>query len=94
MAITLKEVEHVALLARLYLSEEEKQAYTQQLNSILEYMQKLNELDTAAVEPTAHVLPLKNVLRDDEVRPGLPREKALAGAPEAQDGQFKVPRVV
>ena len=94
MPITTAEVEHVALLARLQLSPEEKAAYTKQLNAILEYMDKLNALDTRDVEPTAHVLPLRNVFRDDGARPGLPRERALAGAPEVSEGQFKVPRVV
>ncbi|MGI9951765.1 Asp-tRNA(Asn)/Glu-tRNA(Gln) amidotransferase subunit GatC [Moorellaceae bacterium AZ2] len=94
MRLSKKEVEHVALLARLHLSEEEKEAYTQQLNTILDYMEKLNALNTEGVEPTAHVLPLRNVFREDAVRPGLPREKALEGAPTAREGQFKVPRVV
>lgn len=94
MPLSKKEVEHVALLARLYLSEEEKEAYTQQLGAILDYMERLNTLDTQGVEPTAHVLPLRNVFREDAVRPGLPREKTLAGAPAAREGQFKVPRVV
>ncbi|MDN5361519.1 MAG: aspartyl-tRNA(Asn)/glutamyl-tRNA(Gln) amidotransferase subunit [Moorella sp. (in: firmicutes)] len=94
MPISTDEVEHVALLARLKLSPEEKAAYTEQLNAILEYMDKLNALDTRDVEPTAHVLPLRNVFRDDVARPGLPRQKALQGAPEVSEGQFKVPRVV
>ncbi|MGB9662054.1 MAG: Asp-tRNA(Asn)/Glu-tRNA(Gln) amidotransferase subunit GatC [Moorellaceae bacterium] len=94
MPLGKEEVEHVALLARLYLSEEEKEAYTQQLNDILNYMEKLNVLDTREVEPTAHVLPLRNVFREDVVRPGLPRDKALEGAPAAREGQFEVPRVV
>jgi len=94
MPISKTEVEHVAVLARLKLTPEEKAAYTGQLNAILEYMDKLNALDTAAVEPTAHTLPLRNVFRDDVARPGLSRDEALAGAPEASEGQFKVPRVV
>ncbi|MDK2820761.1 MAG: aspartyl-tRNA(Asn)/glutamyl-tRNA(Gln) amidotransferase subunit [Clostridia bacterium] len=94
MAITKNEVEHVALLARLKLSSEEMEAYTEQLNAILGYMDKLDTLDTGNVEPTAHVLPLRNVFREDVERPGLAKEKALAGAPEASEGQFKVPRVV
>ena len=94
MILSREEVEHVAYLARLELSEEEKEAYTRQLNSILDFMQKLNELDTTAVEPMAHVLPLVNVLREDEVRPGLTREEALSGAPDRDQGQFRVPRIV
>lgn len=94
MLISKSEVEHVAMLARLKLSADEKEAYTGQLNAILEYMDKLNALDTTGVEPTAHPLPLRNVFREDVKRPGLPREKAVAAAPEDREGQFKVPRVV
>lgn len=94
MPITAAEVEHVAMLARLKLAPEEKVTFTEQLNVILEYVDKLNALDTAAVEPTAYILPLRNVFRDDVARPGLPNDKALAGAPEASEGQFKVPRVI
>lgn len=94
VTISKQDVEHVALLARLELSEEEKEAYTQQLNSILGYMEKLNALDTNNVEPTAHVLPMDNVFREDKVDSGLPREKALQNAPAVEEGQFKVPRIV
>ncbi|GFN22253.1 MAG: Asp-tRNA(Asn)/Glu-tRNA(Gln) amidotransferase subunit GatC [Thermoanaerobacteraceae bacterium] len=94
MRLSKKEVEHVALLARLHLSEEEKESYTHQLNAVMDYMEKLRALNTEGVEPTAHVLPLRNIFREDAVRPGLPREKALEGAPAAREGQFKVPRVV
>jgi aspartyl-tRNA(Asn)/glutamyl-tRNA(Gln) amidotransferase subunit C len=92
--ITKKDVEHVALLSRLDLTEEEKEAYTKQLNSIIDYMNKINELDTEGVEPTAHVLPIYNVMREDEVGESLDREKVLENAPEKEDGQFKVPRIV
>jgi aspartyl-tRNA(Asn)/glutamyl-tRNA(Gln) amidotransferase subunit C len=94
MAITKKEVEHVALLARLELTEEEKEIYTQQLNSILEYVHKLDRLDTGKIAPTAHVLPLRNVFREDVATPGLPQEKALENAPEQDNGFFKVPKIV
>ncbi|KKM09567.1 glutamyl-tRNA amidotransferase [Clostridiales bacterium PH28_bin88] len=94
MTISKKDVEHVALLARLELSEEEKEAYTQQLNSILGYMEKMNALDTTDVEPTAHVLAIHNVFRDDVDRPSIPREEALKNAPDQREGQFKVPRIV
>jgi len=94
MTISRKEVEHVAVLARLYMDEDELEGYTRQLSSILEYMGKLNELDTEGVEPTAHVLPLKNVFRDDEVREGIEREVVLKNAPDKEDGQFKVPKIV
>lgn len=92
--ISKKEVEHVALLARLELTEAEKEVYTQQLNAILEYVGKLNELDTENVEPMAHVLPLTNVFREDKVFPGLSQAEALANAPAQQEGQFKVPRII
>jgi len=94
MSITVKDVEHVANLARLELTEAEKEQMTGQLNAILEYADKLNELDTSGIEPTSHVLPLYNVMREDEARPSLPAEKALLNAPEEEDGHFKVPAVL
>lgn len=94
MILSREEVEHVAMLARLELTEEEKEAYTRQLNAILDFMQQLNELDTSGVEPMAHVLPLVNVMREDEVRPSLDREAVLAGAPDSDRGQFRVPKIV
>jgi aspartyl-tRNA(Asn)/glutamyl-tRNA(Gln) amidotransferase subunit C len=93
-AISRQEVEYVAKLARLNLSEEEAEKYTEQLNAILEFAGKLNELDTSNIEPTSHVLDVYNVMRDDEVRPSVEREKALLNAPEEEDGQFKVPAVM
>ncbi|HDZ84587.1 MAG TPA: Asp-tRNA(Asn)/Glu-tRNA(Gln) amidotransferase subunit GatC, partial [Nitrospirae bacterium] len=75
------EIDHVALLARLELNDEEKQLFSKQVGSIIEYVDKLNELDIDDVEPTAHVLPIKNVFREDELRSSLPREKALQNAP-------------
>ncbi len=94
MKITREEVEHVARLARLELTEEEKERMRAQLDSILQYMEKLNELDTTAVEPTSHVIPLVNVMREDELRPSLPQEEALANAPDRQDVFFRVPRII
>ncbi len=94
MKITIKEVEHVARLARLELTEGEKEQMRAQLDSILSYIEKLNELDTSAVEPTSHVLPMKNVFREDEVRPSLSQEEALANAPDRQDLFFRVPRIL
>jgi len=92
--LTRQEVEHVALLARLALSEEEKELYTRQLRDILEYAARLNELDTTDVPPTSHVLPLSNVFREDEVGEHLSPEEVLANAPEREGGFFKVPRIV
>ncbi|MFQ6091590.1 MAG: Asp-tRNA(Asn)/Glu-tRNA(Gln) amidotransferase subunit GatC [bacterium] len=94
MAVAKRDVEKVAKLARLQFSEEEKEKLVAQLNRILKYMEKLNELDTTDVEPTTHVVPLKNVFRQDVVKPSLPREKALANAPAKEDGFFKVPKVI
>ncbi|WCN37461.1 Asp-tRNA(Asn)/Glu-tRNA(Gln) amidotransferase subunit GatC [Aneurinibacillus uraniidurans] len=93
-AITRNEVEYVAKLARLNLTEEEAVKYTEQLNSILEFAGKLNELDTADVPPTSHVLNVYNVMRDDIVVPSLSHEDALRNAPDEEDGQFKVPAVI
>jgi len=94
MKITREEVEHVARLARLELTEEEKEQMRAQLDSILRYMEKLNELDTTAVEPTSHAIPMVNVMREDELRPSLPQEEALANAPDRQDVFFRVPRII
>ncbi|OXM83947.1 Asp-tRNA(Asn)/Glu-tRNA(Gln) amidotransferase subunit GatC [Paenibacillus rigui] len=94
MSITIQNVEHVAKLARLELSEQEKQKFTEQLNAILKYAEKLNELDTDNVEPTSHPMPLVNVMREDVSRPSLPIEKVLLNAPDEEDGQIKVPAVL
>jgi aspartyl-tRNA(Asn)/glutamyl-tRNA(Gln) amidotransferase subunit C len=92
--ITREDVEHVAELARLALTAAEKEQFIVQLNDILTYFEKLNELDTSDVEPTAHVLPMSNVFRDDEVRPSLDRAKVLHNAPEESHFFFKVPRII
>ncbi len=94
MSITVQNVEHVAKLARLELSEDEKRQFTDQLNKILTFAEKLNELDTDQVPPTSHVLPLSNVMREDQARPSWPIEKVMANAPDQEDGQFKVPAVL
>lgn len=92
MAITVEDVERVAYLARLRFSEEEKFIF--QLNRILEYIAQLNELDTEGVPPTSHVLPLRNVFREDDVRPSTPREELMANAPARHMGYFEVPKVI
>ncbi|MDI6631226.1 MAG: Asp-tRNA(Asn)/Glu-tRNA(Gln) amidotransferase subunit GatC [Bacillota bacterium] len=92
--ITREDVEHVALLARLELSEEEKQVYTEQLGKILEYASVLNELDTEDVPPLAHVLPLQNIFRADEVKAHLDPETVLKHAPDREGKHFRVPRLV
>lgn len=94
MTISREQVEHIAELARLALTEEEIALYTEQLSSILAYVEQLRELDTAAIPPTASVLPLSNILRPDEIAPSLPTAEALANAPDAADGQFRVAAVL
>ncbi|MCZ8523479.1 MULTISPECIES: Asp-tRNA(Asn)/Glu-tRNA(Gln) amidotransferase subunit GatC [Paenibacillus] len=94
MSVTIKDVEHVAGLARLALSEEEKERFTEQLNAILKYAGQLEGLDTEGVEPTSHAMPLVNVLREDAVRESLPIGKVLLNAPDEEDGQIKVPAVL
>ncbi len=94
VSIQTKDVEHVAKLARLHLTEAERDMFTEQLNAILKYADKLNELDTDAIAPTTHVLHLSNVMREDEVQDSLPQEKVFRNAPDEEDGQFKVPAVL
>jgi aspartyl-tRNA(Asn)/glutamyl-tRNA(Gln) amidotransferase subunit C len=91
MAITRDEVLHAARLARLELTEEEVERFTEQLSAILEAVAKVSELDLADVEPTAHPLDVVNVWAEDEPRPCLPVEEALANAPDREAGFFKVP---
>jgi aspartyl-tRNA(Asn)/glutamyl-tRNA(Gln) amidotransferase subunit C len=92
--ISREDVAHVAELARLELSAAEEEQFIAQLNSILIYMEKLRELDTVDVEPTSHVLPLVNILREDEVQPSLDRAQVLRNAPEESHFFFKVPRII
>lgn len=87
-------VSHVANLARLEFTEEETQHFTEQLSRILDYIGKLNELDTENVTPTSHIHPLQNITKPDVVKPSLPREEVLANAPEPEEGFFGVPRVI
>ncbi len=94
MKISLEEIEHIALLARLSLSEQEKELFGLQLSSILEYMEQLNELNTKNIEPTSHVLPLSNVMRDDTLKDSIPRENALMNAPEHTEKFYRVPRII
>jgi len=88
------DIEKVARLARLELSDEEKETFGNQMEQILTYMEQLNHLDTTGVEPTSHAIPISNVFRDDEVKPSFPREEVLAIAPDEGDGHFKVPRII
>ena len=91
MAISREQVLHVAKLARLALSEEEVDRFSEQLNAILEAIGKVSELDLSDVPPTSHPLALANVVDSDEPRPSLSREQALANAPESEEGAFRVP---
>jgi len=94
MSISREEVEHVAHLARLGLSEEEVGTLQEQLSAILEHMRTINELDTSHIEPTAQVIPLRNVMRDDEPAPSLSREQVLSNAPDRDGDFFRVPPVL
>ena len=93
MPLTIDDVEHIAKLARLELTAEQKELYRGQLSKILDYIAKLRELDTAAVEPTAGGGLSRMELRPDRSRPGLSTEALLKNAPEAEDDQFKIPPV-
>ncbi|WP_347491335.1 Asp-tRNA(Asn)/Glu-tRNA(Gln) amidotransferase subunit GatC [Desulfoscipio sp. XC116] len=92
--ISIKDVEHVALLARLNLNAEEKQLYARQLSDILDHARKLQDLNTGDIPPTAHVLPLQNVFREDKADKHMPVDKVLTNAPDRQDNFFKVPKIV
>lgn len=92
--ITEKDVDHVALLGRLELTAEEKEMFTRQLNDILGHFRSLERLDTENVQPTAHVLPLQNVYREDQVGQHMPREDALSNCPDRDENYFKVPKIV
>lgn len=94
MEISKEEVERVAKLARLEITEAEKEIFSKHLSSILTYMDKLKTLNTEGVEPTATVLGQTNVFREDKARPSLPAEEALANAPESGEGFFVVPRII
>ncbi len=94
MKITKEEVGRMAALARLSLQEEEKDLYAKQLDQILSYIEKLNELNTDGVEPTSHSMPIKNSMREDIVKESLSQEAALSNAPEKEQGCFKVPKII
>ncbi|NOY65495.1 MAG: Asp-tRNA(Asn)/Glu-tRNA(Gln) amidotransferase subunit GatC [Nitrospirae bacterium] len=94
MRISSKEVEHIAMLARLKLTEEEKELFSEQLSKILDYIEKLNELDTVDVEPTSHVIPLRNVFRKDEPAQSLSVDDALKNAPDRAGSFYRVPKII
>jgi aspartyl-tRNA(Asn)/glutamyl-tRNA(Gln) amidotransferase subunit C len=92
--ISREEVQHVARLARLHLTDEEAERMREQLDAILAYIDKLSELDVEGVEPTAHAVPMINVMRDDALRPCLAQDAALANAPDRAGEFFRVPRII
>jgi len=94
MALSEKDVQYVAKLARLEVTAEEVAKYTQQLGNILQYVEQLNKLDTSNVEPLTHPLDMKNVFREDVVVPSLTQQEVLSNAPEPQSGHFKVPKIM
>lgn len=92
--MTTDQVKHIADLARLHVTEEEAERFTNQLSSILAYTEQLNELDTTDVEPTTHVLDVKNVMRQDEPKEWITQEDALKNAPDAKGDYFRVPSIL
>ena len=91
--ITIKDVEHVAKLARLELTEEEKELYTKQLGDVLKYVDQMNEVDTTNVKPMSHAIDFVNVMREDKVVYEHTKEELMANAPEEENGFFKVPKI-
>ncbi|MDI3537279.1 MAG: aspartyl-tRNA(Asn)/glutamyl-tRNA(Gln) amidotransferase subunit [Eubacteriaceae bacterium] len=94
MSLTREDVSYVADLARLEFSDAEVLALAEDLGAVLDYAETLNKLDTSTVKPTEHVLPVQNVFREDEIKPGLSNEEALSNAPDSEAGCFKVPPVL
>ena len=94
MSLSLKEVEHIAELARLKLHQEEKELYRQQLSAILDFAARLRDVDTSKIPPTSRVLPPRSVLRRDDPSPGLASDILLHNAPQVEDHQFRVPPVL
>lgn len=87
-------IEHLAQLARLYVSDNEKALFADQIDNILRYMDKLNELDTSTVQPTSHVISLSNIVREDLLKDSLERENALRNAPDRTDKFYRVPKII
>ncbi len=92
--ISVDTVKHVAHLARLAITEQEAEKFSKQLDAILTFAEQLNELDTENVQPTSHVLNMKNVMREDVAEKGLPVEEVLKNAPDHKDGQIRVPAII
>lgn len=94
MKISADEVSHIAGLSRLILLNEEAETFREQLNSILDYVEQLGKLDTANIDPTSHVLPLSNVMREDLIKPSLPVEEALKNGPDGTGKFYRVPKII
>jgi aspartyl-tRNA(Asn)/glutamyl-tRNA(Gln) amidotransferase subunit C len=94
LPITKKEIEQMATLSRLELSEEEKESYTTEINNIFSFIEELNKLDTSSVDITVHAIPICNIFREDVVGETLELGKALQNAPDEKDGQYRVPRIL
>ncbi|MDV2581734.1 Asp-tRNA(Asn)/Glu-tRNA(Gln) amidotransferase subunit GatC [Alkalibacillus haloalkaliphilus] len=92
--ISKDQVKHVANLARLSITEQEAEKYSEQLSAIIDFSELLNELDTSNVEPTTHVLEMKNIVRKDEPKEWISKDDALKNAPDQKDGQFRVPSIL
>lgn len=92
--INQKEVEHAAKLAKLNLDQDKIEKYTKQIGAVLDYVDKLSELDTKDVVPTAYTVPMKNVLREDKVEESLSIVKSIANAPDKKEGQFRAPKIM
>jgi aspartyl-tRNA(Asn)/glutamyl-tRNA(Gln) amidotransferase subunit C len=94
MKLSLEEVRHISKLSRLSLSEEEAKLYATQLSKIIDHVEQLNNLDTSAIEPTSHIIPLDNVMADDVLGISLPREEALKNAPDSTGKFYRVPKII
>lgn len=94
LSISREDVEHVANLARLRFNEDEMEQMTRELSSILAYMEQLKEIDTTGIEPTTHAIELFNVFREDQVRPSMEVQEALANAPSRKGDAFRVPKII
>lgn len=94
MKITKDDVKHIARLSRLYVTDEEMETFSNQLSSIIEYVEQLNSLNTSDIEPTSHIIPLKNVMRSDIIEPSLPAKNALKNAPNAVGAFYRVPKII
>lgn len=92
--ISQEQIEHVAWLARIELTENEKRVFTEQLNEILDYFKKIDEIDTLKIKPTFHVIDLVNVMREDKVVPSLSRKDALKNTPQKEDSYIKAPKIL